>query len=114
MHYSEKPQAAYQHHRWGQQYVSHVPQATGKLYTKFDNSSLFMASGKVGLECSNTIVSKGKKTYGVILASPVGQRTPGWTSGTFRHASKSSGPAALCMADTIIELSEKKRKKTNQ
>lgn len=34
-------------------------------------------------------------TYGVILASPVGQRTPGRTSGTLAQASFSSGPAAL-------------------
>jgi hypothetical protein len=35
---------------------------------------------------------------GVILASPVGHLTPALTSGTLLHASKSSGPAALCMA----------------
>lgn len=38
-------------------------------------------------------------TYGVILASPVGQRTPGRTSGTFLQAAKSSGPADPWIAE---------------
>ena len=41
-------------------------------------------------------------TYLVTLASPVGQRTPGRISGTCLHASSSSGPADLWMADTGV------------
>lgn len=47
-------------------------------------------------------IKRTQKTYGVILASPVGQRTLGRTSGTSQHAARSSGPAALCIAETSI------------
>lgn len=39
-----------------------------------------------------------QRSYGVILASPAGQRILGLTSGTFLHACRRSGPAALCIA----------------
>lgn len=48
---------------------------------------------------SNMNIAWEQCTYGVILASPVGQRTPGQTSGTLAQASFSSGPAALWMAE---------------
>src|SRR5258705_12286903 len=40
----------------------------------------------------------GRRKPSVILASPVGQRTPGRTCAIRRHASTSSGPAARWMA----------------
>lgn len=57
-----------------------------------------------------TIAFNRNKTYGVILASPVGQRTPLRTSGILRHASRSSGPAALCIADRKSSSFPKRKK----
>lgn len=52
-------------------------------------------------------------TYEVILASPVGQRASGSTSGISKHASTSSGPAALCIAGIIVWKFSREKAKCN-
>lgn len=105
MHFSEWLLDHYWHCRWAQLCESHERQATWSLC--ICTTTLHHTHANHINKILNAKIQI-KKSYGVILASPVGQRTPGLTSGTFRHASRRSGPAALCMA---VRINEKQNQK---
>lgn len=98
MHSLIKSQDGDEHHKWDLQCVLFETQAAEKPWNPFNFVSDQTTKLLVKEQCHQNL----QETYGVILASPVGQRTPGWTSGISKHAAWSPGPAALCIAETWI------------
>eukprot|EP00983_Pelagomonas_calceolata_P067357 1149447-Pelagomonas_calceolata.AAC.1 len=90
----------------------HQVGASAKLPPQASTAMCRVASGNtVEHTVPHPLLSHHMHTHGVMRASPVGHRTPGRICFTSLQASRSSGPAALWMAESAGEQGKRMKKR---